>query len=209
MKPLRLALIPRPLTTTACVTSLAACAGDDVGDDASTGSTGATAASATSNASDDATSNASDATSDASSDATSNATSDASTSSDATSDATESATEGGPTSTSDGTTGTTGATTEDPTTSTTGGTTGVALSGLEAYCDHYVDCGGTYYEDSQACVDASLNYWGECPSRRDALDAFGDCMLGIPCGDWNPDSYNPASTECADAWQALGESEPC
>jgi len=86
---------------------------------------------------------------------------------------------------------------------------GVGLSGLEAYCDHYVDCGGTYYEDSQACVDASLNYWGACPSRRDALDAFGDCMLGIACGDWNPASYNPASTECAGEWQALGDSEPC
>jgi hypothetical protein len=88
-------------------------------------------------------------------------------------------------------------------------TTGVEPSGLEAYCDHYVDCGGTYYEDQQACIDASLNYWGSCPSRRAALDAFGDCMLGVACDEWSPDSYNPANTECAEEWKALGASEPC
>ena len=84
-----------------------------------------------------------------------------------------------------------------------------AATGLEAYCDYYKECGGTYYETSEDCVEASLNYWGDCPSRRNALDDFGDCMLTIPCSEWNPDVYNPASTDCADEWSDLGASDPC
>ena len=126
--------------------------------------------------------------------------------SDATSDSATSDSTGS-SSTGDATTGTSGTTADDSTTA--GDTTGVEPSGLEAFCDHYVDCGGTYYEDQQACIDASLNYWGSCPSRRAALDAFGECMLGIPCDEWSPDTYNPASTDCAEEWKALGQSEPC
>ncbi len=190
------------LTSAACIVSLAACGSDDVGDDGTTGSTGATSMS--SSASESATSGSSstaDATSGPTSDASESATSDDTTS---TSDDT--------TSTSDDTTSTsdaTGTTTDDPTTSTSGDTTGVVKSGLEAFCSHYVDCGGTYYEDEADCVDASLSYWGECPSRREALDVFGECMAEIPCDEWNPDAYNPNNTVCAEQWQALGDSEPC
>jgi len=99
--------------------------------------------------------------------------------------------------------------TGEPTSSTGADTEGPGVSGLEAFCDHYVECGGTYYEDAAACVDASLNYWGACPSRRAALDAFGACMVDIPCRDWSPGSYNPASTPCAEQWQELGASTPC
>lgn len=188
------------LTSAACIVSLAACGSDDVGDDGTTGSTGATSMS--SSASEGATSSSSaDASSGPTSDASESATSDDT--SGPTSDASESATSDDTTSTSD-TTGTT----EDPT-STSGDTTGIVQSGLEAFCSHYVDCGGTYYEDEAACIDASLSYWGECPSRRDAQDVFGECMAEIPCDEWNPDAYNPNNTVCAEQWQALGDSEPC
>ena len=183
------------LTSAACIVSLAACGSDDVGDDGTTGSTGATSMS--SSASDSATSGSS-----STADATSGPTTDAS----------DSATSDDTTSTSDDTTSTsdaTGTATDDPTTSTSGDTTGVVQSGLEAFCSHYVDCGGTYYEDEADCVDASLSYWGECPSRREAQDVFGECMAEIPCDEWNPDAYNPNNTVCAEQWQALGDSEPC
>ncbi|MFP4600566.1 MAG: hypothetical protein ACLFVJ_20090 [Persicimonas sp.] len=76
-------------------------------------------------------------------------------------------------------------------------------TGLEGFCDHYVDCGGTYYEDADACIDASIDHWGEC--RRAELDAFGDCMMQVDCDDWNPDTYNPANTECSEEWSAVSE----
>jgi hypothetical protein len=82
-------------------------------------------------------------------------------------------------------------------------------TGLDASCRRYVECGGTYYADAQACVDASLGYWGECPSRREALDAFGACMSELACDTYDPDAYNPGDTPCADQWAALNESEPC
>ncbi len=80
-----------------------------------------------------------------------------------------------------------------------GGTGSTARTGLEGFCDYYVECGGTYYADAQACIDATLGYWDEC--RQAELDAFGDCMMAkVECEDWNPDAYNPASTPCADEW---------
>jgi hypothetical protein len=81
--------------------------------------------------------------------------------------------------------------------------------GLEAFCRRYVECGGTYYADEQACIDASYDYWGDCASRAAALDAFGACMAEIECSDWSPDAYNPASTPCAEQWQGVGASDPC
>lgn len=82
-------------------------------------------------------------------------------------------------------------------------------TGLDSFCRRYVECGGTYYEDEQACIDASLDYWGSCPTRQAALDAFGGCMSEIECRDWSPDAYNPSSTPCAGQWDDLGNSEPC
>jgi hypothetical protein len=82
----------------------------------------------------------------------------------------------------------------------TGG--GTDRDGLEGFCDHYVDCGGTYYEDAADCVGQSIDYWGEC--RRAELDTFGDCMKGLTCDEWgDPDVYNPANTDCAEEWSAV------
>jgi hypothetical protein len=81
--------------------------------------------------------------------------------------------------------------------------------GLEAFCRRYVECGGTYYADEQACIDASYDYWGDCATRAAALDEFGACMSEIECTDWSPDAYNPASTPCAEQWQGVGDSRPC
>lgn len=79
-------------------------------------------------------------------------------------------------------------------------------TGLEGNCDRYVECGGSYYDSAQACIDASLNYWTEC--RRPELDAFGECMAGLSCDEWgDPDAYNPANTPCVDAWQDLNEAD--
>ena len=84
-----------------------------------------------------------------------------------------------------------------------GGGGGSGRTGLEGYCDHYVDCGGTYYADAEECVQASIDHWGEC--RRDELDTFGNCMMELSCDEWgNPDAYNPSSTPCADEWSAIG-----
>jgi hypothetical protein len=82
-------------------------------------------------------------------------------------------------------------------------------TGLDAFCRRYVECGGTFYADAQACIDESLGYWGECASRRAALDDFGACMSELSCRSWSPDAYNPASTPCADQWDALGASAAC
>lgn len=82
-------------------------------------------------------------------------------------------------------------------------------TGLDAFCRRYVECGGTFYADQQACIDASLDYWGSCASRRTALDAFGVCMSEMDCMDWSPDAYNPGSTPCAQQWQDLGNSMAC
>lgn len=85
---------------------------------------------------------------------------------------------------------------------------GSGLQGLQGYCEYYFECGGTYYDDAQDCVDQSVDYWGEC--RRDELDDFGDCMLGLSCEEWgNPDAYNPSNTDCADEWSAISESPSC
>ena len=96
---------------------------------------------------------------------------------------------------------------------TTGPTSGPGVlpgeTGLEAFCRRYVECGGSYYADQQACIDESYGYWGDCPSRTAALDVFGACMSEIECTDWTPDAYNPASTPCAAEWEALGASDPC
>ena len=82
-------------------------------------------------------------------------------------------------------------------------------TGLDAFCRRYFECGGTYYADEQACIDASLDYWGECAARRDALDAFGACMSEIECTDYDPDAYNPASTPCAQEWSDLQQTPAC
>lgn len=116
--------------------------------------------------------------------------------------ATSAATEGG-SSSGEGSSGTTAA----------GPTDGPGVlpgeTGLDAFCRRYVECGGTYYADQQACIDASLDYWGSCPSRRTALDAFGACMSEMECADWSPDAYNPGSTPCAQQWDDLGQSRAC
>lgn len=83
-----------------------------------------------------------------------------------------------------------------------GGGTTTKASGLEGFCEHYFECGGSYYADVKDCIDASEGYWGAC--RRPELDAFGDCMMKVECKDWSPDAYNPASTPCADEWKAVG-----
>jgi|GEM_PF-1931325 len=79
-----------------------------------------------------------------------------------------------------------------------------------AYCAHAIEaCGASYYDTAQDCYDAAVAYWGSCESRLNALDAFNTCMLDVPCDDYNPDSYNPSSTPCADEYAALGSSDGC
>lgn len=82
-------------------------------------------------------------------------------------------------------------------------------TGLDAFCRRYFECGGTYYADEQACIDASLDYWGECAARRDAQDVFGACMSELECSDYDPDAYNPASTPCAQEWSDLQQTPAC
>jgi hypothetical protein len=90
--------------------------------------------------------------------------------------------------------------------STGGSDSGGAATGLEGFCERYFECGGSYYSDVQSCMDASLGFWGDCTEARAALDAFGDCMITIPCEDYDPDAYNPANTDCAEQWQDVQQS---
>ena len=177
----------RAAALAALVLNLHACAGDDASDASTTGDSGTSAGtSGTSAASDPTASTSGSASTTASTDPTA-ATTTAAT----------------------GETSTTG----DTTGATTGPTTGPGVlpgeTGLDAFCRRYVECGGSYYNDQQDCIDASLNYWGACPSRREALDDFGACMSEMECSDWNPDAYNPGSTPCAELWTKLGDSQPC
>lgn len=82
-------------------------------------------------------------------------------------------------------------------------------SGQEAMCRRALECGSTYYDSAQACIDAGTNYWGSCAEVTAALDAFGACMSDIPCDEYNPDAYNPSSTPCADQWGDLQSAGPC
>ncbi len=81
--------------------------------------------------------------------------------------------------------------------------------GLEAFCRRFFECGGAYYSDEQACIDASVNYWGECAEVTQALDGFGACMSEIECEDYSPDAYNPASTPCSEQWSDVQSAGPC
>lgn len=81
--------------------------------------------------------------------------------------------------------------------------------GMQAFCRRYKECGGTYYGDQQECLDATYDYWGDCPSRKAALDEFGACMSELDCGEWSPDAYNPNSTPCAEQWGGVQSAEPC
>lgn len=151
--------------------------------------------------------------------ATSSSSSDATGTSDATSSTTMSAETGVEASTSttasDDTSGSSSgdASSGETSSTTTGPTSGPGVlpgeTGLEAFCRRYVECGGSYYADQQACLDESYGYWGDCPSRTAALDVFGACMSEVECTDWTPDAYNPANTPCASEWEALGASDPC
>lgn len=89
------------------------------------------------------------------------------------------------------------------------GNSGPVLSGLERFCEAYKTCGGTYYATAQDCVDATLSYWGSCPSRRTALDAFGECMADVPCDSYNPDTYDPGNTDCAAEWEDINDAAAC
>jgi hypothetical protein len=176
-------------TILACSAVAVACTSDDGGDEAA----------ATSSSGSDPT---------GSSNATSSSTMSAETGIDASTSttATDNTAGSGSSSNGDGSSGETSSTTTGP---TSGPGVLPGETGLDAFCRRYVECGGSYYADQQACIDESYDYWGDCPSRATALDVFGACMSEIECTDWTPDAYNPASTPCAAEWEALGGSDPC
>jgi hypothetical protein len=73
----------------------------------------------------------------------------------------------------------------------------------EALCDRIVDeCNNTYYKDAADCVKQSLDYWGSCKARIDALDAYSECIGKLPCSTIGG-SYNPSSTPCASLYSDL------
>lgn len=81
--------------------------------------------------------------------------------------------------------------------------------GREAMCRRALECGSTYYDDEQECLDAGTDYWGECAEVIEALDAFGACMSEVACDDYNPDAYNPANTVCSELWSDVQDAGPC
>ncbi|MFO0667936.1 MAG: hypothetical protein U0174_28550 [Polyangiaceae bacterium] len=90
-------------------------------------------------------------------------------------------------------------------TSAEGGGGAPKSTGLKGFCEHYFECGGSYYKDVDDCIQASVDHWKAC--RRPELDAFGDCMMGVECKDWNPDTYNPASTKCSSQWSSITQKQ--
>lgn len=74
-------------------------------------------------------------------------------------------------------------------------------TGLQGFCQHYFECGGTSYASVQACVTDAVNYWNAC--RRPELDAFGTCMMQVSCQDWNPAAYDPYATPCGTLWGTM------
>lgn len=82
-------------------------------------------------------------------------------------------------------------------------------TGLDSMCRRAIECGSTYYRDTQACIDAGIDYWGTCPEVTVAMDNFGACMSEIACEDYDPDAYNPSRTPCADLYGDLQEAGPC
>jgi hypothetical protein len=92
----------------------------------------------------------------------------------------------------------------------TGGGTRSSATGLAGFCQHYFDCGGSSYASVQDCIDQSYGYWGSCPTRKAALDAYGDCMDAVSCADWgDPSAYLPSAGPCAQKWANLENSQPC
>lgn len=74
-----------------------------------------------------------------------------------------------------------------------------------ASCEHGLECGGEYYDTAEECAQAGRNYWGECEAMLNALDAFGACILNVPCGEYNPDAYIPADIGCGAEYAGLGD----
>ncbi|MBV1858530.1 MAG: hypothetical protein KUG77_08970 [Nannocystaceae bacterium] len=81
--------------------------------------------------------------------------------------------------------------------------------GMQAQCRRALECGSTYYRDEQDCIDAGVDYWGECAEATAALNNFGACMSEMDCADYNPDAYNPANTPCSEFWSDLQDAGPC
>ena len=80
---------------------------------------------------------------------------------------------------------------------------------LDAWCVRWKECGGTVYETAEDCVQATLDYWGDCAQMLDALDSYAECMIDVPCMDYDPDTLDPSQTACAGAWSGvLGASCP-
>lgn len=208
-------MTPRSLPLSACLATLVACnlfaCNKDSGDTDLSASTGAATEAA---ATDAPATDASATDGPASAATTGDASSDGPTTATATTPATD------PT-TAAPTTGDADATSDGETTDPSAGESTTAPAptdgpgvlpgetGIDSFCRRYVECGGTYYADEQACLDETFGYWGECPSRRAALDAFGGCMSELDCSEWNPDAYNPGSTPCAEQWSDLQSSPSC
>jgi hypothetical protein len=134
---------------------------------------------------------------------TSDATRDGS-SEGASSEGTAGATESTADSAGESSTASEGASSTTLATDDSGGETSAGATGLEGFCERYFVCGGTTYDDVQDCIDESLGFWGSCPEMIAALDAFGDCMLAVPCRDYDPDAYYPPDF-CPDEWQAVND----
>jgi hypothetical protein len=96
--------------------------------------------------------------------------------------------------------------TEEP-----GPTTGPGVlgdeTGLEAMCRRFFECGGTWYDDEEDCIQSSYDYWGECTAAKDALDALGACVAEVECSEYDPDSYHPDSVGCDEEWDDLNAAD--
>ncbi|MEM6292177.1 MAG: hypothetical protein AAGA54_12955 [Myxococcota bacterium] len=82
-------------------------------------------------------------------------------------------------------------------------------TGQEAMCRRALECGGTYFPTAEECIDSGTDYWGSCPDVQAALDAFGACMAGLACDEYNPDGYIPGNTPCGDLYGDLQDVGPC
>ena len=74
---------------------------------------------------------------------------------------------------------------------------------LFAWCERWIECGGTWYETPRDCVDATYAYWGQCDAVTAALDEFAVCMLEVPCSEFDADTFDPAESSCSGVWEGV------
>lgn len=80
---------------------------------------------------------------------------------------------------------------------------GSGSAAIRAACAHYIECGGTLQPSQDDCVQSFVTYIGGCAVRQAAADAYSQCLSGLSCSEYHPDTFRPQDSTCADEYQAM------